>query len=160
MGTDVNARNHNLDTPLHLIGLLNEGQSPDNRQCCQLLIEAGVDVNATNKLGQTPLHVAAYSGQASLVAALLENSAQVNLADKVGMTPLHAAAAGGRPDCLRRLIESGADVNAKTDRKQTPLHVIQSGMGRDKVSISPTFYEQLLRQNPFTEKLQTQIVST
>jgi len=28
------------------------------------------------------------------------------------------------------------------------------------VSISPTFYEQLLRKNPFTEKLQTQIVST
>jgi len=27
------------------------------------------------------------------------------------------------------------------------------------VSISLTFYEQLLRQNPFTKKLQTQIVS-
>jgi hypothetical protein len=30
----------------------------------------------------------------------------------------------------------------------------------DLVSISPTFYEQLLRQNPFVKKLQTQIVST
>ena len=28
------------------------------------------------------------------------------------------------------------------------------------VSILPTFYEQLLRQNPFAKKLQTQIVST
>jgi hypothetical protein len=28
------------------------------------------------------------------------------------------------------------------------------------VSISPTFYEQLFRQNPFAKKLQTQIVST
>jgi hypothetical protein len=28
------------------------------------------------------------------------------------------------------------------------------------VSISPTFYEQLLCQNPFAKKLQTQIVST
>jgi len=28
------------------------------------------------------------------------------------------------------------------------------------VSISPTFYEQLLRQIPFAKKLQTQIVST
>jgi hypothetical protein len=27
------------------------------------------------------------------------------------------------------------------------------------VSISPTFYEQLLRQNSFAKKLQTQIVS-
>ncbi len=29
-----------------------------------------------------------------------------------------------------------------------------------QVSISPTFYEQLLRQIPFAKKLQTQIVST
>jgi len=29
-----------------------------------------------------------------------------------------------------------------------------------QVTISPTFYEQLLRQNPFAKKLQTQIVST
>jgi len=28
------------------------------------------------------------------------------------------------------------------------------------VSISPTFYEQLLRQNPFAKKLQTQSVIT
>jgi hypothetical protein len=28
------------------------------------------------------------------------------------------------------------------------------------VSILPTFYEQLLRQNPFAKKIQTQIVST
>jgi hypothetical protein len=28
------------------------------------------------------------------------------------------------------------------------------------VSISPTFYEQLLRQNPFAKKLQNQFVST
>jgi hypothetical protein len=29
-----------------------------------------------------------------------------------------------------------------------------------RVSISPKFYEQLLRQNPFAKKLQTQILST
>ncbi len=29
-----------------------------------------------------------------------------------------------------------------------------------QVSISPTFYEQLLRQDPFAKKIQTQIVST
>jgi hypothetical protein len=30
----------------------------------------------------------------------------------------------------------------------------------DQVSISPTFYEQLLRHDPFAKKLKTQIVST
>jgi hypothetical protein len=29
-----------------------------------------------------------------------------------------------------------------------------------QVSISPTFYEQLLHQNPFAKKLQAQVVST
>jgi hypothetical protein len=33
-------------------------------------------------------------------------------------------------------------------------------LSADLVSISPTFYEQLLRQNPFAKKLQTQIVCT
>jgi len=32
--------------------------------------------------------------------------------------------------------------------------------GQCQVSNSPTFYEQLLRQNPFAKELQTQIVST
>jgi hypothetical protein len=32
--------------------------------------------------------------------------------------------------------------------------------GAGQVSISPTFYEQLLRQNPFAKKLETQIAST
>jgi len=33
-------------------------------------------------------------------------------------------------------------------------------VGANQVSISPTFYEQLLRKNPFAKKLVTQIVST
>ncbi len=39
--------------------------------------------------------------------------------------------------------------------------MMQSGLGMgNQVSISPIFYEQLLHQNPFAKKLQTQIVST
>jgi hypothetical protein len=37
---------------------------------------------------------------------------------------------------------------------------LSPGVKCSLVSISPTFYEQLLRQNPFAKKLQTQIVST
>jgi hypothetical protein len=33
-------------------------------------------------------------------------------------------------------------------------------LAADQVSISPTFHEQLLRQNSFAKKVQTQIVST
>jgi hypothetical protein len=38
--------------------------------------------------------------------------------------------------------------------------VRSGGSDSAQVSISPTFYEQLLRQNPFGKKLQTQIAST
>ncbi len=41
-----------------------------------------------------------------------------------------------------------------------PLTVLMDYNFDHQVSISPTFYEQLLHQNPFTKKLQTQIVST
>jgi hypothetical protein len=42
----------------------------------------------------------------------------------------------------------------------TKISAIKVGTSTHLVSISPTFYEQLLRQNPFAKKLQTQIVST
>jgi hypothetical protein len=40
------------------------------------------------------------------------------------------------------------------------LKIICKNVCVHQVSISPTFYEQLWRQNPFAKKLQTQIVST
>jgi hypothetical protein len=40
------------------------------------------------------------------------------------------------------------------------IKIESSAKKYDQVLISPTFYEQLLRQNPFAKKLQTQIVST
>jgi hypothetical protein len=40
------------------------------------------------------------------------------------------------------------------------IRINQLSVSDTRVSISPTFYEQLLCQNPFAKKLQTQIVST
>ena len=48
----------------------------------------------------------------------------------------------------------GLKITGKYERRATKLVFF------DQVSISPTFYEQLLRQNPFAKKLETQIVST
>jgi hypothetical protein len=41
-----------------------------------------------------------------------------------------------------------------------PIFSGQIGAIFKSLSISPTFYGQLLRQNPFAKKLQNQIVST
>jgi len=40
------------------------------------------------------------------------------------------------------------------------LRQLNNNQFGDLWSISPRFYEELLRQNPFAKKLQTQIVST
>jgi hypothetical protein len=45
-------------------------------------------------------------------------------------------------------------------RLHTSFAIARRAGGVELVSISPTFYEQLLHQNPFAKKLQTQIVST
>jgi hypothetical protein len=64
----------------------------------------------------------------------------------------------------RELGESGnvgkQDAGKQTKTQKLKFHFFKSIGTCDQVSISPTFYEQLLRQNPFAKKLQTQIVST
>ncbi len=54
-------------------------------------------------------------------------------------------------------------LHGQTDKRMTEFFKYReqpfSSVNLAQVSISPTFYEQLLRQNPFAKKLQTQIVS-
>jgi hypothetical protein len=54
------------------------------------------------------------------------------------------------------------DVRTRPERNCSNSYIsgVADEMGSHQVSISPTFYEQLLCQNPFTKKLQIQIVST
>ena len=48
-GADVNAKNNDGKTPLHII--------KKSETIAQMLIDAGADVNAKNKKGYTPLHL-------------------------------------------------------------------------------------------------------
>jgi hypothetical protein len=52
----------------------------------------------------------------------------------------------------KKVLQSASCLNTSKGKGEKYLVIL--------VSISPTFYEQLLHQNPFTKKLQTQIVST
>src|SRR5262245_21020228 len=49
-GVDVNVRDADDNTPLHLAAIY------AGPECVELLIKQGADVNAANKLGATPLH--------------------------------------------------------------------------------------------------------
>ena len=116
-GADVNARNSQAWTPLHIAALTAEEDT-----ILQLLIQAGADVNARTHLGETPLHIVASGHRvgghtsaehAHAVTALVEAGAEVDARMSDGRTPLHVALAADRPATVMRLLEAGADPAAR-----------------------------------------------
>ena len=108
-GADVNARNEDGTTPLHVFS---ESKFYD---LTNLLIDHNADVNATDKKGKTPLHMAATECRTWNIDFLLKGNADINATDKDGNTPLHLAA-NSKPrrapiakKCCQFLINAGAD---------------------------------------------------
>lgn len=81
-------------------------------------------VDVANEVGESPLHVAAWRGQAAVVAALLAQGADVNIVDTVysQTTPLHEAVRAGYRDVVKILINGGALVDLQDASGDTPLH--------------------------------------
>ena len=146
---DVNARNHENETPLHhasrhggadVVQLLlehkadvkarnHENETPlhhalrhGGTDVVQLLLECEADVNARNHENETPLHHALRNRGADVVRLLLEHKADVNARNHEDETPLHHALRYGRADDVRLLLEHKADVNARNCESETPLH--------------------------------------
>jgi ankyrin repeat protein len=74
--------------------------------------------------GSTPLHMAAWKGNAEVVALLLEAGAGVDAQSQnghYGGTALHAAAHGNHKEVAELLIACGADVSATSCNGRTPL---------------------------------------
>ena len=78
-GADVNGKDDNDDTPLHL---------SINRNISELLIEHGADVNVKDSFGSTPLHSIIFNEDKDWVALLITNGADLNLMNEEGQTPL------------------------------------------------------------------------
>ncbi len=89
--------------------------------------------------GRRPLHVAAMTGHAGVVDALLSRGAEPDARCRRGRTPLHEAAKGGHAACARAILiahkEYGsyygatgrrADANARDASGKTPLHEARS----------------------------------
>jgi ankyrin repeat protein len=80
----------------------------------KLLLAAKANPEGETRVGGvTPLILAARSGNAPVIAALLKAGADPAKAASTGATPLMWAAASGSVDAVRTLIESGADINAR-----------------------------------------------
>jgi ankyrin repeat protein len=82
-GVDVNVRDKDNNTPLHVT---------NNPEVAELLLKNGADLNARNKDGWTPLYLAAQQGHADVAELLIRNGADVNARNKYNETPLHSAA--------------------------------------------------------------------
>ncbi|KAG2487523.1 hypothetical protein HYH03_013804 [Edaphochlamys debaryana] len=72
--------------------------------------------------GDTVLHVAAYAGNAEVVAQLLEQGVDIRAQGKASRTPLHAAACQGHEWVVRALLQAGAGINKGDAVGNTPLH--------------------------------------
>ena len=87
-GAKVNARDENLETPLHYA-------AEDQADVAALLIQKGANVNARDNYQETPLHHAASRGMTGIAALLIQKGAKVNARNEDQWTPLHHAAFAG-----------------------------------------------------------------
>jgi ankyrin repeat protein len=87
---DVDEKNYNEDTPLHL-ALRNGYQCIGN-----MLIQKLANFNEKGQDEETPLHLISEEGHKDIVELLIKTKVNVNGIDDRGMTPLHCAANNGR----------------------------------------------------------------
>ena len=115
-GSDVNARQKDGYTPLHIAAM--SGASSGLVHAIEALVSAGADVNAKAKNGITPLHEAAqYSTwNAGAIETLISAGADVNARESDGYTPLHVAVMFDFIGVFVHVIEAlvGARVAART----------------------------------------------
>ena len=102
-----------------------EAAAMGNRERAKELVRAQPErMRAWSPDGFTALHLAAFFGQAEMVALLLEGGAAVNAIARNPMKvmPMHSATASGKLKSVKLLLEHGAEVNAQQQGGWTALH--------------------------------------
>ena len=107
-GADVNARDKNGETPLHLV---------TDRALAQALIDAGADITARTRFSSTPLHTACMDDKEEIIECLIHAKADVNALSDDEITPLHLAQSAA---AVKLLVQNGANLNAQDKYGDTP----------------------------------------
>lgn len=113
-GLDVNYKNSNGSTPLHVA----------NSELVSLLVENGSNVNEKNNQGVTRLHRDAWDGKWDVVNYLLNNKASIDAISNEGETPLMYAIEEGEFKTVKLLLNKGANCNLKNIKGLSPLMIM------------------------------------
>lgn len=98
-GEDIDAIDHDGQTPLHLATFL------DMKSHVQLLIEKRALLNVKDKNGDTAVHLACETNHVDCLKLLVDNSADVNVTNNDGRTPLHVAAENSNSKVVELLLD-------------------------------------------------------
>ena len=117
----------------------------------EILLENGANIEAKNLKNQTSLHLTAIKGHFATMKMLIEKGARRDEQDLMGKTAFHLAAREGHLPQVHFLLEAGSPTEMPDKQGKTALH-LSAREGNlmvveyllDQVSISPTFYAQLL----------------
>ncbi|XP_065071133.1 poly [ADP-ribose] polymerase tankyrase-2-like isoform X2 [Rhopilema esculentum] len=114
-GADVNAKNKEKITPLHMAA--ENGHS----DMVTLFLKNGAEVNALDNLGQAPLHRSAKNGHVAICEFLLDNGADSALSSLQGYT-----AAQISTDAVKAILQASQEPTSKDADKQI-LEAAKSG---------------------------------
>jgi|GEM_PF-2958128 len=140
-GADLNGRDSQKQTPLHLTALL-----ANRMETLRYLLAMKVDPNPVDVLGRTPL----IKASSPIKTVLLEGGADPNLYPSVTDAPLWVAVSLQDPELVALLLTKGARLDLEAS-SQTLLELALSSNPRSSPGIRPIF-QQGVSNEPASEE--------